>query len=456
MRILGTTFFFALLVIASCPGGAAQAAPATGTFTLQQAVSLALNESPGHRLAALDVQAAVVNQRLAKSALLPTLSFSELASRGNDPVFVFGARLRQQRFSQNDFALNALNRPTPLSNVATRFSGDWVAFDSWKTEFAVRAAAQRAGAIRSAATRADQEILHRVVVGYLGVLIAGRQLDVARHQVDTAQAMVESSQSRVAAGLAVDSDLLSAQANLAERQQEEISTEGGLEIAWAELERAEGAPIPEESRQITGLQPSQLQPLPLSESVHVAIQARPDRQSLEHAAEASHSEMLSARSAFAPTLRAFGNWEQDRGSFSGAGGNNWMAGVALSIDLLPAAKRQQLALARIAEERSRVDTQSADQQIRLEVTQAWFAQQSASRMVQVADAARTQTAESLRILHNRYTAGLATITDLLRGEDAGRQAEAGYWAAVSRSRIAWCDLRFAMGTLNADNLGDFE
>lgn len=456
MRILGAKISLALAFLVFCRDGITQANQVAEPFALQQAVSNALKQSPDHRLATLDAEAAAANQYLAKSALLPALSFSELASRGNDPVFVFGERLRQHRFIQSDFALNALNKPTPLGNFATRFSGDWVAFDSWKTEFSIRSAAEQAGAMRSAATRADQEIVHRVVVGYQGVLIARKQLDVARHQMETAQALVDSSKSRVASGLAIDSDQLSTEANLAARQQEEIEAEGDLEVKWAELEWAQGAPIPEEARRIQDLQASQLEPATLNDSVKAAILARPDRKSLEQTMQASHSAVLATRASFAPTLHALGDWEQDRGSFAGSGGNNWIAGVELHVDILPFAKRQQLAVARIAEECSHVVAQSADEKIRLEVTRAWYEQQAASRMVQVAVAARTQTAESLRILRNRYNAGLATMTDLLRGEDAERQAEANYWAAVSRNRVAWCELRFSMGTLNADSLSDFE
>ncbi|HMK23678.1 MAG TPA: hypothetical protein VK466_15210 [Terriglobales bacterium] len=49
---------------------------------------------------------------------------------GNDPVFVFGSKLRQQRFTAADFALNRLNTPTPFTNFGTRFSGEWQLFDS--------------------------------------------------------------------------------------------------------------------------------------------------------------------------------------------------------------------------------------------------------------------------------------------------------------------------------------
>lgn len=456
MRILGTQILLTLAAIGLCRAGLAQSSTAGEPHTLRQAVALALMHSPEHRAAALDADDALVNERLAKSALLPALSFTEVASRGNDPVFVFGARLRQQNFNQVDFALNQLNRPDPLGNFATRVSGDWIAFDSWKTEFAIRSAGEKTKSTLSEATRADQEIVHRVVLSYQGVIIAGKQLEVARHQVETAQALVDSSRSRVISGLAVDSDELSAEANLSARQQELIAAEGDIEIAWAELERAEGYPIYESVREMPSLSAAHFEPPALSDSITTALQTRPDRKSLEEIASASHANVLAARSSFAPTLRAFGDWEQDRGSFAGSGGNNWMAGAELNIDILPIAKRQQLKGAHIAEERAHVAGQSAEADIRLEVTRAWYAEQAASRMVEVAQAARAQTEESLRILRNRYGAGLATMTDLLRGEDSERQIEANYWAAVSRNRVAWSDLKFAMGTLDANSLSDFE
>ena len=44
---------------------------------------------------------------------MPHLRFSETATRGDDPVYAFGSKLRQQRFTAGDFALNQLNSPLP-------------------------------------------------------------------------------------------------------------------------------------------------------------------------------------------------------------------------------------------------------------------------------------------------------------------------------------------------------
>lgn len=438
------------------PAGYSQQQQSAEPITIQKIVTLALEQSPDHHLSALDVDAAMAGKRIAKTALLPNVSFGETAMRGNDPVYVFGARLRQQRFTQANFALDALNKPSPLSNFTTSLSGNWMAFDGWRTEFAMHQADLNLQRARSAATRADQAIVYRVVAAWEGVQMAAKQLEVTKQQATTAQALLDTSRNRVSAGLAVESDQLAAAANLAQRQQEVIAAEGGLSIAWAELERAAGVPIPDAQRQIPALTASSYTLPELSSAVTTAMQDRPDKQSLAQQTSASKLGVSQARSAFAPTLSVFGNWEADRGSFAGQGGTNWTTGAELRIDVLPFKKRQDLALAKISEARARAQETSADDQIRLEVTRAWYSQRAAAQMLDVAKASTAQTDESLRILKNRYEAGLATMTDVLRGEDAQRQSSASYWMAVSRNALAWADLKFAMGTLNSGNLSDLQ
>ncbi len=93
----------------------AQQQPAPAVLTLQQSVQIAMEKNPLRKAALADIKAANADLREARSFLMPRLSFSEIATRGNDPVYVFGGKLRQQRFTANDFALNKLNTPRPLS-----------------------------------------------------------------------------------------------------------------------------------------------------------------------------------------------------------------------------------------------------------------------------------------------------------------------------------------------------
>jgi outer membrane protein len=156
--------------------------------------------------------------------------------------YAFGTRLRQRQFTQADFALNALNFPQPIGNFSTRFSGSWTAFDSFKTQREIRRADLFKESASSSAKAVDQQIVLQVVGAYQSVLYAQREIDVAQHEQETAAALLNSVEEHVKAGLAVESDRMSAQVNVAARKEELIAAEGELELAWAELREAMGAP----------------------------------------------------------------------------------------------------------------------------------------------------------------------------------------------------------------------
>ena len=160
--------------------------------------------------------------------------------------------------------------------------------------------------------------------------------------------------------------------------------------------------------------------------------------------------MGAAKSNFGPRVSAYGNWEEDRPSFAGSGGNNWVAGVQISMDILPIGKRAQLA--RESAAKQKIDAQmAASQQHRAAGSEPGaHSPETAELSLETARAAMDQSAESLRILKNRYGAGLATITDLLRAEDAERQSQSNYWHAVYGNAMAYSELLYATGTLTPD------
>src|SRR5215470_8795545 len=195
--------------------GLAQSSPAP--LTLRQAANISLEKNPLRKAALADTKAASAEVREAQSLLMPHVTFSEQATRGNDPVYVFGSKLRQQRFTTDDFALNKLNTPLPLGNFTTRFGGTWSLFDSFASWRGVNRAKAMNLAANDQLERTDQEILFRVVQSYFGLLLAAKQLDVAEHAQKTAKAIMDRSQVRYDAGLVVESDLLSAKVRLASR-----------------------------------------------------------------------------------------------------------------------------------------------------------------------------------------------------------------------------------------------
>ena len=438
------TLCLALLFVA---GGAASVAQAP--LTLRQAIDQALGHSPEAAVARADGREANVAATQARTQLLPQLNFTEDISRGDDPVYAFGTKLRQHQFTSADLALNALNFPQPMGNFATRFSGAWTAFDSLKTQKEIHRADLTKESASSSAKAVDQQIVLRVVAAYQSVLYAQREIDVAQHEQETAAALLASVDDHVKAGLAVESDRMSAQVNVAARKEELIAAQGDLELAWAQLREAMGTPELQAS-ELKPIEPRTFPQLPLEQEIATAAKMRPDLRSLGEAQSAQGSALGAAKSDFGPRVSAYGNWEEDRVSIAGSGGNNWVAGVQISVDILPLGKRAQLARESAAKQRIDAQLAASGQHVRLQVSQAHIHRQTAELSLETAHAALDQAAESLRILKNRYGAGLATITDLLRAEDAGRQSQSSYWQAVYGNALAYAELLYATGTLTPD------
>lgn len=437
----GWLLLFGLLVSIGAEG--------QGPLTLREAIQQALGQNPEVKAAIAGSQEAKASASLARTQLLPQISFTEDISRGNDPVYAFGSKLRQQRFAMADFDLGALNRPAPLGNFSSRFSGSWLAFDSFKTQKMIRSADLMQKSAGSSAKAMNQKVVLDVVQAYQSVLFAQRQIDIAQHEVETAQALLDSVEDHVKAGLAVESDRMSAQVNLASRKQALITAQGELALAWAQLRVAMGVPDLQETK----LQPIEAHDFPqsqLGQEIETATKNRADLRALFEAQSAQASAVSAAKWSYGPRISAYGNAEQDRPTFAGSGGNNWVAGVQISIDVLPFSKRAQVVHEDAA--KARVDAQFAayEQQVRLQVSQAHIQRETAQLSVVTARAAIDQATESLRILHNRYGVGLANITDLLRAEDAERQSQMNYWQAVYGNATAYAQLLFATGTLTPE------
>jgi outer membrane protein len=446
--------FKALLSVAvawlSLGAASAQQEAQPSSLTLQQAVNIALGKNPLRKAAMADTKVASAGVHAARSFLLPHLNFSETATRGDDPVYVFSCRLRQQRFTSADFALNKLNSPLPFGNFATRFGGSWNLFDSFATWHGITQARQMNEAAGHQLGRTDQEIIFRVVGSYYDVLLAAKELEVAEQSAKTANSIMERSQARFESGLTVESDLLTAKVRMAGRQQEVIRARNTLEVARAQLNTAMGIAL-DTPFQITEALAERTLPTPvLGEIEKQALANRPDLKRIASEELAQRHSVAIAKSSFGPRVNAFAGWEMDNPTLlAGGGGHNWLGGIEVQFDIFQGgAKRAELSRQRALEEKVMAIKQAASDAVRLEVRRAYYETDANRQQIEVARAAIAQAQESLRINQDRYDSGLATITDLLSAEDVERRSQTDYWEAVYHFQTSYANLELASGSLN--------
>jgi len=435
-----------LFVGAAFPQQQAERVP----LTLREAVQIAMEKNPLRKAAIADVKVASADIREARSFLMPHLNFSETVTRGNDPVYVFGSKLRQQQFTAADFALNQLNSPSPFGNFTTRFGGTWNLFDSFASWHGVNRFRHMNEARVQQLNRTDQEVVFRVISAYDQVLLARKQLDVAEQSVKTAQAITERSESRFDAGLVVESDLLTAKVRLAARQQESIRARNDLELAQAQLNLAMGMPA-ESTFQLAEDLTERALPLPvLSDAEKQALTSRPELKRVNAEQAAQQETVAIAKSSFGPRVNAFAGWEMDNPTFlAGGGGNNWLGGIELQIDIFSGgAKRAELSRQRALEQKVIAMKQAATDGVRLEVRKAYYDADASRQQIEVARTAISEAQESLRINQDRYDTGLITITDLLGAEESARRSQTDYWEALCRFHTSFANLELASGSLN--------
>lgn len=440
-------------VALACAGASATAAPQVSIFKLSNAVAAALEYNPSVRSARLGVDLAETHAHQAQAARFPSVRLSETIAQGNNPVFVFGSLLEQSRFGPDNFSLQALNNPKSITNVRTSISADFQLFDGMKT--LARIEQSRIGRERAVIqqTRAEQQVRFEVIRDYFGVLLAEAQLQVAEEAIEMGEADVRRAADRLDAGLAVRSELLSAQVQLAEFRQQRIRAEGESASAMAALNISIGFPSGTQHTFATEIAAREFQTAALEQIVNEAVVHRADSRLSELGIELAERRVSEQRGALFPEVRVFGSVGTSRRSITN-GSNDYSVGAALTYNLFEAGRRSKTDAAQLQKGLMQTERDRARDLIRIEVTRAYYSYRAAEGQLAVAEASLSQAEEALRIVQDRYEAGLTTIVDLLRAETAVVRSRMSVVASRYDQQVGYANLLLSAGTL--DDVDAFE
>ena len=130
------------------------------------------------------------------------------------------------------------------------------------------------------------------------------------------------------------SDLLTAKVRMAARRQELIRARNHLDLARDELNTALGVPMGFSFQPAETLREAMLTVPVLQDVEKLALTNRPDLKRIQSEESAQRQSVAIAKSSFGPRVNAFAGWEMDNPTFvAGGGGNNWLGGVEMQLDL---------------------------------------------------------------------------------------------------------------------------
>jgi outer membrane protein TolC len=291
-------------------------------------------------------------------------------------------------------------------------------------------------------------LIFNVVKAYSDELLARETVRVMEAAEKTAQSDLHRTQSRQDEGQAVPSDLLSAQVQLAQAQEDLLQAQNAADLAHAALNVAMG--LPEDAATIieSGLKETSFDAGALADRQQQALKMRPDLREAGLGVDHAANGQRMARAEFLPKVNAFSSWEEDNQTFLARGGNNWTVGASLNFNIFDGgANRARLAAAHYRQTQAQAQLEQMTAAVKLQVREAYLNLATARQRVDVSRQAQSQAEESLRILQNRYEAGLATITDLLQVETANTSAQKNYLNALFDYRLSYAALELATGEL---------
>ena len=292
----------------------------------------------------------------------------------------------------------------------------------------------------------EQQIRFDVIRNYYGLLLSREKLRVAEEAVRTAEADVKRARDLVETGVVVQSDLLAARVQLSQFRQQQIQLGGEVVTALASLNVALGLPVDTPQQPSAELVDRRFTVDSLGMLFSQAVQNRPDYRRAVLATQARTAQLHGARGEWLPRVDAFVTAGRSSEHFTNGSGD-YAAGATVSFNLFDAGRKARIARAEASQSVANAEQEQLANQIHFEVMRAYQQYVVARGRLEVVAEVSAQARETLRIVQDRYHAGITTITELLHAETALVQARSDELAARYDQYLSYANVLLAIGQL---------
>ena len=414
-------------------------------ITLEEAVALALDNSPSIvvQSAAADEAAATARER--RAGRLPSLtgsgSYQRLSSNVPDFSITFPA-LPGSPGGGEPLTLF----PAILNRYNLQVSLQQQLFAGHAVSSAIETARYQAEAARAGVEAEEQAIVVRVHEAYWGLAQAQSAVAATASAVAAAEAHLDDVTRLREQGMATQADVLVVRARLAEIALHGIEAENAVKSARMALNSVLGRPLdrPIEAAAL----PDVSGPERGSETlVTRALNERAEVRAAQSGVRAAREALRGASAGRYPRVYLTANYRYARpnpfivppeDAFTGT----WDAGIAASIDLWQWGRnsaREEQAEARIRQAQAHLDR--VERGVSLEVERRLLDVTESLEMVVAAEQLVESAAEALRSMRDQFENGLVLSTALLDAEQVHLNAELTHQRALAAHAVA--RIRFA-------------
>jgi len=441
------------------------------TLDFKQCVSIALAQNPDMAVAQSQIMQAEAAARQARGNYWPKLNLSLTATRTNDALNVFGLKLSQRNATFNDFgagefiaamsgnpydalpvAPQNLNHPGSLNNYNPRIELLIPIYNGGMVGDYVKQAQDYVKAAQAGDRLAQQQLTENVLKAYQGVHAARAYVQAAQEGQAAAEEYVRITNQLLAQGMAVKSDLLTAQVNLEDVKLKVTAARNAEASALDQLHLLLGKPLSEPLDVGAPVMPAMLEG-DLTTLRREALANHQGLQALRSQADSARAAVAAARASKLPQFNVMlrQDWNsKDLGSntassYTAAGVLSWTAfDGGSSQAAVDRAEAQRLEIT------AKLD--QADNGIAYKVGDAKREAEAAEDKVKARKLSLAEATEAQRLVKKRYENGLGTLIELLSAQAQLDKARADLVAADYDQAVQRGELRLAVGVLDADKL----
>ncbi len=419
------------------PAGACAAGEAD--LTLEECIAAALRESVALQSARQGVAGAEAQRKEAFTAFLPKLSTGYSYTRYNAPqTFLFPGN-------------------PPVAVVAgTKDNYVWVVeatqpvFAGGGIAAAYRSAGIGAGIAREEERIAVQDLVLEVKVAYVDLLKAGKILAVAEQSAARLEAHRGMAQGFFEVGMIPRNDLLQAEVELANGRQVLVRAAHGVDRAKAKLNTVLRRPVDAPLR-VADILRYTPHDHTFEACLETARKNRPELRAFDlRRAQAAEGVAL-AKSEYYPSVHLVGQYKKfgDTPSVSGSPyqpQENWNVMAMMQWKFWEWGKTgHRVAFSRTRMEQADLARKHLEDQIALEVKNAYLLLIEAEKEIRVAETAIAQAEENFRLNTERYREQVATSTDVIDAQTLLARARSNLANALGDYHISQTRLERAMG-----------
>ncbi len=392
---------------AAVPGGAAPAPP---SLDLKEALGLAWKANPTLQISRLQSLIAGEEVVRARSGFLPTVK-SEVSQTINDNEIQ--SKIPAGTIPGSNQA--ALTFPTTNRNFwSSKTYLDQTIFDFWGTPSRYQAAVlgKSASLLDTAKTRDD--LFLNVSKGYFSTLRAQKLEVVAQQDVADLKAHLKIARDQYEFGVVTYNDVLQAEVSLADAEQRLIVAKTDIIDIRSAFNKVLALPVSAP----TVLKDEKLETRPwvLEQATDEALKQRSDLKASANRIQQQEKVVTQTRAQFFPRIYAQAGLNYQQNEFMlhdtqwfGIFGMQWTLFSGLDT-------KAQVAQAKLKVNQLQEQHKDLDEQVRLDVQNAYLKVKETADRIRVTEKAVTQAEENLRLNEERYKESVGTATDVIDAE----------------------------------------